>query len=179
VSDEIEDDNDTLMKLANFRAARRHERRQLEWRFSIAVWAALGGLIFKGFSLPCWPLPAIVSIFVVIVLIHAWWIGLNWVRNERDIRKAFFYADRLHARVIGVNPPTEPRFVEVVKAKLRGHPVPEKSCEWPQVRGCQMFEFLLDPMYVLEVTVTVGLAAAAYLVVGQQHCALTVAPHLT
>ena len=34
-----------------------------------------------------------------------------------------------------------------------------------------LFGCLLDPMYLLEVTVTVGLAAAAFLV-GQQHCSV-------
>jgi hypothetical protein len=163
---------DVLMKLADFRVARRHERRQLEWRFSIAVWAALGGLIFKGFSLPCWPLPAIVSVFLVIVLFHAWWIGLNWVRNERDIRKAFFYIDRVHAGVIHKRPLTEPPMREAVRAWLCRHdPILEKPNEWPLVRKRGLFGCLLDPMYLLEVTVTVGLAAAAFLV-GQQHCSV-------
>ncbi len=174
MADEIKYDEDMLIKLANFRSARRNDRRQLEWRFSVAVWAVLGGLILKGFSLPCWPLPVIVLIFVVIVLAHGFWIGLNWVRSERDMRKAFFYMDRLHKQVIGEWPPTEPRFLDVVKARLRGQPIPEKSYEWPLLRGRQMFECLADPMYLVEIMVTAGLAAYW---VGQQHCALIVAPH--
>ena len=157
-----ENKDDMLMKLANFRAERRKERRQLEWRFTAAVWAALAGAIYKGFCFPWWP-------FVVIVLVHAWWIGLNWVRNERDIRKAFFYIERLHVLVIGEKPLTEPRISQVLAAWLFGRTISE-SAGWPQIRRSHILGFLLDAMYWVEIVVTAGLASAAYLV-GQQHCA--------
>jgi hypothetical protein len=53
VADENKDD--MLLKLASFRVERRKERRQLEWRFTAALWAALAGAIYKGFCFPWWP----------------------------------------------------------------------------------------------------------------------------
>jgi hypothetical protein len=149
-----------LMELANFRAERRKERRQLEWRFTAALWAGLAGAIYKGFCFPLLP-------FVVVVLVHIWWVGLNWVRNERDIRKAFFYIDRLHVLTIDERPQTEPRIREII-ARWFGRAA-SKSGEWPQIRGFELLGCLLDAMYWIEIVVTVGLATAAY-VVGQQHC---------
>jgi hypothetical protein len=167
LADESKDE--MLIKLANFRAARRNERRELEWRLTVAVWAALAGAIYKGICFPWWP-------FVVIVLIHIWWIGLNWVRNERDMRKAFFDVDRLHVLAVGEKPLTEPRIPEVFAAWVFRRSMSAKSDRWPQVQKLQVFGWLLDAMFWVEIAVTSGLASAAYLV-GQQHCALTVTLH--
>ena len=170
-----DENKDDLLKLANFRAERRHERRQLEWRFTASLWAALAAAIYKGLCFPPWP-------FVAIVLIYIWWVGLNWVRNERDIRKAFFYVDRFHMLMLGEMPPTEPRISQKLGAvwlRLAAwwsrSAVPETPVtpEWPQVRGWEMLGCLLDLMFWVEIVITALLAWAAYLV-GQQHCATPV-----
>jgi hypothetical protein len=159
------DQRDTFIKLASFRMDMRKERRQLEWRLTVAFWAVLVGVVFIYRSL-CFPWSQLWS-FAAVVLFHFLWVGLNWVRNERDIRKAFFYIDNLHHGATGEWPVNEPRFFRTILGKQT------EPGAWPQVRGRHMLGFLFDGMFWAEIVVTIGLAWLAFFVVGQQHCART------
>jgi hypothetical protein len=77
------------LELATFRMEVRKERRQHEWRVSIAVWGALGaGMIaFKGVHISFWVLFILLASAVLIYGVC--WVGANLERNQRDVKRGY------------------------------------------------------------------------------------------
>jgi len=97
------DEFDALMKLADFRFKRWADRRQYEWKVSLALWAGLAGaaVVLKTTGVMQALKNAPPSLWIVLGALlllmwvgHAWkWVFWNWKRNQADINLAFFFAD--------------------------------------------------------------------------------------
>jgi hypothetical protein len=84
---------DSLMKLADFRRQVREERRQLEWKLSLALWAAMAARD------ECIPRPTVSNCalgigLVLVVGAHiAFWVEASYLRNERDAKQMYDHLD--------------------------------------------------------------------------------------
>jgi hypothetical protein len=87
---------EALVSLADFRRKVREERRQLEWKLSLALWVAMGAgmLAFRDHPLSNCALG--VGLIFVIGL-HAIWVNANYTRNERDAGKMYDHLDQAQA----------------------------------------------------------------------------------
>jgi hypothetical protein len=130
---EPKDRVDGLMKLAEFRTKHRKQRRQVEWRVSLGIWASLtAGIIADSEGKLKPPLPLLGIGLALITLMHFWWVGSNYVRNQRD-------ADRAYDRVGDAE---EELGVERTPGRKTHH--------W--------YEFLWEPVPAAEWFVTIALA---------------------
>jgi hypothetical protein len=96
---------DSLMKLADFRFARWRDRRKYEWRTSAGLWAVLAAAVIYLKPNSYEALIVVGVLLIVAVLGHAWfWVRLNWVSGEMDIRTAFYFAEHAEAQVLQDTP---------------------------------------------------------------------------
>lgn len=100
----------SLYKLAQFRAARWANRRQVEWKVSAGVWAALvaasSAILIKGIKFPG---PFLFAALFILVLLHGWWVYQNWKNNTFDTHQAFQYLSELHVMVSSRPVPEPPK----------------------------------------------------------------------
>jgi hypothetical protein len=93
---------DALMKLAEFRLQRWRERRETDWKFTLALWTlmvAVGAYVVSHRADFEWRQVAIA--LAALVICHAWfWVRNNWLSNEMDIRTAFYFAEYAEKLVI-------------------------------------------------------------------------------
>jgi hypothetical protein len=87
---------DALLGLADFRRKVREERRQLEWKLSLALWIAMGaGMIaFRDHPISRWALG--ISL-IVVILLHGVWVHSNYMRNERDAQRMYDHLEQAQA----------------------------------------------------------------------------------
>lgn len=107
---EDKDRFDALMRLGDFRFQRWQDRRKIEWRVSLGLWALIAALIAALAHdrkllehLPHNCIVVLAMIFVVIV--HAYWVWFNWDRNQKDINHAFYFADSARQLLPGQEEP--------------------------------------------------------------------------
>jgi hypothetical protein len=85
-----------MLKLADFRMTRVGNRREHEWKVTVALWALLAaGIVYLPQKNPsaCWLVPTLIFVW----LGHAYlWVGGHWARSKEDILGAFYYIDRAH-----------------------------------------------------------------------------------
>lgn len=135
---------DALMRLADFRTGIRAARRTLEWRVSLGLWLGMGaGLI----SLPDIPEHILVLALIIAVVIHAFWVQWNWVSNEREAHKAYYYAETAEAMLLLPNSP------------VPNMPIP--------TRLYRLFGFIVHGPCFFQILVTIFLGMALVLLAGQ------------
>jgi hypothetical protein len=139
-----------LMRLAEFRNSRVANRRDHEWKVTIALWTLLAVGIIKlkiPPTRPVWPLWLVLA---AIVLIHSvWWVRSHWAESRADIQASFFYTARAHNRVVSNEPVEETKFCG---------PGP-----WYISRCERWFGFLGDPRSWAQMLTTAALAVGVAL----------------
>jgi hypothetical protein len=100
-----------LMRLAEFRNSRVANRRDHEWKVTIALWTLLAVGMVELKIPPTWPAWPMWLALGAVVLIHAiWWVRGHWAESRADILASFFYTDRAHNRVLPNELVAEHRF---------------------------------------------------------------------
>jgi hypothetical protein len=115
---------DALLRIAEFHMAVRKERRQYEWRVSLALWVGLAGGML---SLKTISLFVLVPMLIAVNAGHAWlWVRWYYTRNDRDARRAYLHMDK-------------------AKELLEPGSAPPPGPYWPQgwlMAGAPLFEIL-------------------------------------
>jgi hypothetical protein len=92
---------DALMKQADFYMEHRKERRDVEWRISLAIWgflaAGIGTVVAKEEVRTVITESSLTGgLLLAVPVVHGIWVLDNLARNERDARRAYECAN--HAR---------------------------------------------------------------------------------
>jgi hypothetical protein len=152
---------DALMKLSDFRFQRWQDRRKYEWRISIGLWALIAAWIYYAEIARTSPPPVVtVVLMLVVFMLHAWWVRINWISNLKDINHAFYYSD--HARnLLGPDWPN-PKEEQGPKGKWGGLKEDQS----------RRFSFLKDHVCLAEIAATGVLASVAiiYLLLPVSKC---------
>ena len=100
---------DALMKLAEFHMQHRKERREIEWRISLAIWGFLAAGIVTTASnsefrkaITAHPF-TVCGLLIGAIFFHGLWIVANLARNVRDSDRAYTCVN--HARALLELPP--------------------------------------------------------------------------
>jgi hypothetical protein len=118
---------DALMSLADFRLKRAFDRRNYEWKVTLAVWAlfaaAIGNPLPKEFS------NVTLIIVVAISFVHIFfWIRHHWDRSTIDLRVAFWFA-------------------EIAERKFSFKESPPERLRPEEMKGCEKWiGFLFSPV---------------------------------
>jgi hypothetical protein len=110
------------------------KRRQIEWKSSLSLWAALG--IATGYFIKCPPCPVInqpynwifliglILIYITVLLIQRRHIRAHFISNERDLDSINYYFRKISHLIDDINFPTDPEIPEWIKLN---------SMEWGKI----------------------------------------------
>jgi hypothetical protein len=139
---------DALMKLVDFRMSRIADRRDHEWKVTVALWALLAAATIYLRPLenagPC-EHRLVAAILSAIVLGHAFlWVGNHWKRSKEDILISFFYSERAHDLALG-------------PLKEKSEALWGKAAPWPHDSDLRL-RFLQEPRCWAQIVTTAVLA---------------------
>jgi len=143
---------DALIKLAEFRQARDRSRRELEWKFSVALWALLAASPVYITKRPNDLLLAFV--LVLINFIYAFlWANETRIRNRMEVEIAFYYLEQAEKLIDpAINSRKKPKWIQ-------GGPF--NRSHW--------YKFWEDLWSTgLQIVVTVALSLSAWFLIGSE-----------
>jgi len=116
------------------------KRRQIEWRSSLSLWAALG--ITTGYLIKCPLCPtlkepfnwifliAVLIVYIIVLFIQRRHIRAHFISNERDLDSISYYLRKISHATDNTGFPNEPRIPEWLK---------QEPMEWGKINSEQKF----------------------------------------